>query len=533
MIADILFEVAWKSTIVAACLVALLVFMRRQTPANRTAVGGLGFIFLLLLPLLVAGADRLPEPILEMAAPERSSLALPAALQPEAQVGPMISASVDSASREPFSQTSMILLWMMGSLAVSLRLLAGLVTLRRWTADAEPLDDSKWRGIARRCGVPSNARLGMSEQISSPLSWGWRNPAILINRETFNNAAEAEAVVAHEAAHLNRGDWPRLIAVRLVVALFWFNPFVWLLERLHLQDIEEAADAEATRLVDPTRYAQVLLNVARSASVPAGANSISSGSLAKRIQRVLRGRVTSRWERLWRIGALAGATVVAIPIAVVQLVAPAVSAAATMTPAQTPTPIESARPVDGRVLPASPLAAVAPTPIAVASTAVPKPTPTATTLVVSVAAPAIVAPAVPNPTPVPTIDPAEIERIKRAAEAMAAQSQVIARDSKLIAERAMADARNQMLRGADQMDQGAVQMRKGAATMREEARKLRDPAYRAKVIAENAARGQHTTDQELIDAIPKMEAGADEMEKGIDDMKRGAAKMREEARKQN
>ena len=43
MSADILFEVAWKSMIVAGGVVALLIAMGKQAPANRVAVGGLGF----------------------------------------------------------------------------------------------------------------------------------------------------------------------------------------------------------------------------------------------------------------------------------------------------------------------------------------------------------------------------------------------------------------------------------------------------------------------------------------------------------
>ena len=53
MIADILVELAWKSTIVAAAVVALLAVMRRQEAINRAAIGGLGISLLLLLPMVV------------------------------------------------------------------------------------------------------------------------------------------------------------------------------------------------------------------------------------------------------------------------------------------------------------------------------------------------------------------------------------------------------------------------------------------------------------------------------------------------
>jgi beta-lactamase regulating signal transducer with metallopeptidase domain len=537
MIADILFEVAWKSTVVAACVVALLYAMQRQTASNRVAVAGLGFVLLTLLPAIVLMVARLPVPVIELAAPVSPTIAeLPVALQPQAVAAPLSSSPAELHSTAPSSGTVLLFLWAAGTLAILLRLAAGLITLRSWTRRADPfVAGRRWQDLLRRCRVSESARIYVSSEIGAPLSWGWRNPAILIDRETLAKPSEAEAVIAHEAAHLARGDWPRLIAARLVVALFWFNPFVWLLERIYLQDVEEAADAEATSLVEPARYAQVLLNVARNASVPAGANSIASGSLARRIRRVLRGRVRSRWDGTWRIGALASVAAIAGPVALVQFVTPAVSAASPLAPPVALAPVGQIR---AAAVPAAP-AALAPLSMAKPADVAP----------VAPVAPIAAAVAAAHPAPVApraVIDREDIERIKRAAEDMRVRSVIISRDSKVIAERAraevavaMANSRQAMLHGADEMERGAVEMRKGAATMREEARKLRDPAYRAKVIAEAQAnrskwgnenwQSKVPTDQELIDAIPKMEEGARKMEAGVEGMREGARKMRESA----
>ena len=546
MIADILFEVAWKSTVVAACVVALLYAMQRQTASNRVAVGGLGFVLLMLLPAIVFTVARLPLPVIELAAPVPPTIAeLPVALQPQAVAAPLSSSPAELQSTAPSSGTVLLFLWAAGALAILLRLAAGLLTLRSWTRRADPfVAGRKWQDMLRRCGVSESARLYVSSEIGAPLSWGWRNPAILIDRETLAKPSEAEAVIAHEAAHLARGDWPRLIAVRLVVALFWFNPFVWLLERLYLQDVEEAADAEATSLVEPARYAQILLNVARNASVPAGANSISSGSRARRIRRVLRGRVRSRWEGTWRIGALASVALIAGPVALVQFVAPAVSAANPPAPDVALAPVAQIRAAIGPAAPAAPARVAAPAAAAPLSKAIP-----ADVAPIAPVAPIAAAVAAVHPAPIAPrveIDREAIARIKRAAEDMRVRSVIISRDSKVIAERAraevavaMANSRQAMLHGADEMERGAVEMRKGAAKMREEAVKLRDPAYRAKVIAEareNASKRNGSgwnykipTDQELIDAIPKMEEGARKMDAGVESMREGARKMRESA----
>jgi hypothetical protein len=72
-------------------------------------------------------------------------------------------------------------------------------------------------------------------------------------------------------------------------------------------------------------------------------------------------------------------------------------------------------------------------------------------------------------------------------------------------------------------------MERGARQMAEEARKLRDSAYRDKQIAEHAARGERLTHEELLNAIPKMEAGSKRMLEGAAKMREGAKKMRKSA----
>lgn len=520
MIADIMFEVAWKSTVVSAAVVALLFLMRSRTPSSRVAVGGLGLVLLVLLPAIVLTLALLPVPTIEMAAPGAAAIApLPLAMEPGAMLHSLSSPSDPAPAVTVSPELFVALLWAAGALVVALRLAAGIATLRRWSERAALVSSPRWRAVLRRCGAPEATLLLVSDDASAPLSWGWRMPVILVDRATMAKPAEAEAVIAHEAAHLARGDWPRLIAARAVIALFWFNPLVWLLERLHLQDIEEAADAEATRRVQPAHYAQALLNVARSAAIPAGANSIASGALAKRIREVLSNRPRSRWERTWRIGALTGVAAVAAPIAVVQFVVPAASATAAVASvlAQAPAPAASA--------PVAPASVTSATVVEM----VPAPQPLVAALAVAQASPPA-APAAPA-----IIDREELDRVLEVAQQATAEAAAAMREvdpAKIRAEvaTALADARSEMLRGADEMERGAVEMREGAAKMREEARKLRDPAYRRKIMEEHRARGDRVpTEQELIAAIPKMEEGAAKMDSGVDKMREGAAKMRRQA----
>jgi hypothetical protein len=83
-----------------------------------------------------------------------------------------------------------------------------------------------------------------------------------------------------------------------------------------------------------------------------------------------------------------------------------------------------------------------------------------------------------------------------------------------------------MSHGAAGMERGADSMVRGARQMEEEADKLRSADYRERQIARAAAEGRTVTHQELIDAIPKLRAGARKMVDGAQRMREGASRMR-------
>ena len=89
------------------------------------------------------------------------------------------------------------------------------------------------------------------------------------------------------------------------------------------------------------------------------------------------------------------------------------------------------------------------------------------------------------------------------------------------AELARVEALRGLAEGGAGMEEGARGMERGARQLDEEAEKLRSPQYRAEQIARSAREGRTVTDQQLVDAIPKMHKGADKM-------RAAAARMRSE-----
>jgi beta-lactamase regulating signal transducer with metallopeptidase domain len=150
------------------------------------------------------------------------------------------------------------LVWLCGLGLRSFGLGRQLRRVRRARRFAQPLD-----GAARLAlGVDSGVRLAWSAEAPVPMVTGLLRPVVLIPssmRARPND--ELRLAVAHELAHVRRGDlWLGWIPA-LAEALFWFHPLVARAAEEYSQACEEACDAEALRATgaDPYDYGRLLL----------------------------------------------------------------------------------------------------------------------------------------------------------------------------------------------------------------------------------------------------------------------------------
>lgn len=110
-----------------------------------------------------------------------------------------------------------------------------------------------------------------SENVSSPFIFGIVRPKIYLPVDLDDQTVAY--VIAHERAHIRRGDhWWKLLGF-LLAAVHWFNPLVWLAYGLLCRDIELACDEAVIRELDSegrADYAQALVTcgVRRPEGVP-------------------------------------------------------------------------------------------------------------------------------------------------------------------------------------------------------------------------------------------------------------------------
>lgn len=528
----LLLELLIKSALIAALGLGLSATLSVLPARQRVVILRLTVMALLLLPLAAVAA-----PALELAL-------LPAAPSPavapetwSGTVGPVAGYSVSADVTWPDPMTWVWLAIASGGAVVLGRFLMGVLALMAWSR-GEVVRAPGWTDALSELAGARRPRLVASDALPSPLSWGLPPGVVLIGRDQLSKPELARAVIAHELAHIRHGDWLWLTLSRVALALFWINPLVWWVHAALADLSEQAADAEAARVLDPQSYARSLLAVAH-APHPIAALAMSGRPhpIKSRIKALMRKPTPARPLAL--AAAVAALAAVATPLAALDLTArqdqpagtgPSRAAVVPVPPTPSaPRLISLAQVV--RTPPAPPAPSAAPE--------APQPPP-------ALEAPEPPVPPAPPSPPEPPAPPADAghwlashqAEVRAHADAMRRHAAEVARHATALSAaerseitRAVADARREAARAAAEsidagrlaeearaaaregMKEAASQMRAGADHMRAESRRLKEPAYRAEQIRKAAERGQALTEDELCRVSDQLAAQARELDR--------------------
>jgi hypothetical protein len=184
-------------------------------------------------------------------------------------------------------------------------------------------------------GCRSKVEIREVADLPTPATAGWLRPMLLLPDDWRSwDESERRAVIAHELAHIIRGDYVSGLVARSAVVLHAWHPLVhWMAGRLTLQQ-ELAADALGAEFAGGrTSYLLALSRLAlkqdgRSPSGLARAFLPARGTLIRRIK-MLRienetGTVSRGWSKTRRLATVLG--LVALTVGVASLKRPAVAA---------------------------------------------------------------------------------------------------------------------------------------------------------------------------------------------------------------
>jgi len=304
------------------------------------------------------------------------SLVRPEATAP-APLG-LVPAATANAAANPTTPplTNVVLaIWMVGVLALSIRLLGGWLTAhrvaQRQRRPATPEIQAMAARLAERLALRRIVDVVESAGVAVPIMVGWLKPVIVLPTAVISGFTpdQVEALIVHELAHIRRNDYLVNLLQAAVETVLFYQPAVWWVSGRIRAEREHCCDDVAVTMCDRLVYARALSDLA-ALTTPALAMAASNGSLVDRVRRIL-GRPTAE------SGTGAGWLPVFLILAVVAPALPATlqSAARSVTPVQIaqapPVPPQQSTPVAVAVAQAEPAQAA---PVAVAITETPQTT---------------------------------------------------------------------------------------------------------------------------------------------------------------
>ncbi len=210
-------------------------------------------------------------------------------------------ASVERRTHSVYIPTAMKI-WVIGICAMALYALISILILR----------------LKLRPAVDVGNRVRVSDGAPTPFILGVFRPRIYM--PSALGEKQATAALAHERAHLRRGDHVWKLLAFVLLAVHWFNPLVWLAFVLFGRDLELICDERVIRGMDAGEradYSQALLDCSiRRTPVVACPLAFAESGVKTRIKSVLNYKKPAFWI-------VAAVIVVCIAVGVCFLTGPA------------------------------------------------------------------------------------------------------------------------------------------------------------------------------------------------------------------
>jgi beta-lactamase regulating signal transducer with metallopeptidase domain len=282
-------DAALRGAVVLVIALVLTHLLRRRSAAMRHLIWVGAIVVQLLLPLFA-----LWGPSWNVAMPGQVSQFMPVE---EQQAGPSLRSGrqdersgrqvesvvptgaqrprdllvVNEAPKTPISGRQILLaLWAIGALVVFARLAIGTTIVASLARKGNRIDDGNWLSLAQKLSatlqIDRPLTLLRGHKLGVPVTWGIVYPVVLLPEDADAWPEERRRfVLVHEMAHVKRLDALTQLAGQFALALFWFNPLVWVANRRMQMEREHACDDYVLRHgTQASTYAEELLAMVRS-----------------------------------------------------------------------------------------------------------------------------------------------------------------------------------------------------------------------------------------------------------------------------
>src|SRR6185369_11247805 len=220
---------------------------------------------------------------------------------------PMSAPRAESVSTLPFQLPSevyaapsghflswVVVFWMIGATAFSLRLLSGWILAQRFRHRMVRAASLEWQrrlDQLKACvSVTRPVRLLVSGLIDAPGSIGWFRPIVLVPAGALAGlpSAQMEALLIHELAHIRRHDYLVHLLQSAVETVLFYHPGVWWVSGHMRTDRELCCDDIVVSVTgDAVLYARALAEFDSARFIQPAVVAANGGSVAGRIARLL------------------------------------------------------------------------------------------------------------------------------------------------------------------------------------------------------------------------------------------------------
>jgi beta-lactamase regulating signal transducer with metallopeptidase domain len=287
----------WQGALIGVVAAAALRMARRAPASARYAIACAALGAMLATPALTAWWLQSPDRAGRTTVVERDLGAAFVPSKVDVQASPRADRPVRSATRsEPpaYWLPVLVALWLMGVSALTARMVFGWLRVRQLHRASLAMPSSHWQSTASRLaaflGIGRPVHVAECDLVDAPAVIGWLRPVIVIPVAALASLtpAQADAILAHELAHVQRHDYLVNLAQTVAETLLFYHPAVWWLSgRLRIEREHCCDDVALGVCGDAVEYAEALAAIETRRGVPAFALAAGGGSLVHRIKRIL------------------------------------------------------------------------------------------------------------------------------------------------------------------------------------------------------------------------------------------------------
>ena len=260
-----------KATLVMTLGLIAAAVTKRSRASIRHLLLATTFAALLLLPLatMVAPALTIEIPVAQVRKPARAATTISQREAPQGSLTPSSPSATGSDGRlSRWFWLKFILwsVWLAGALLPTAPLVLDLWRVRRILRNGLPSTqlDQIAKTVAAECGLQRPIKVLVHENILAPLTCGVLHPVILLPRDAEGwDEHDLHRALIHELEHARRGDWITQLVARIVCAVYWFHPLVWIIWRHLCLEAERACDDAVLQRAEHTEYAEQLVLLSR------------------------------------------------------------------------------------------------------------------------------------------------------------------------------------------------------------------------------------------------------------------------------